>query len=289
MAAAAAVCAGPLVTDTRAASGRIIDAHVHVVDEAGSLGPFPTMGRFDQLLQQMDRCGVDKAIMLPVVTDKTPDNNDRCAQHARGYPDRLATLTDVQLHEPTAAAQVAQAREQYGAVGVSYYPAKPGLTWMTQAACDPLWEAFRDSDLVCNLQITPVDYPVLLELCARDPEIRFVINHMGLPGGLPAEDTDYGGLLRGAALPNLHIKASAFYASADESWDLRDSRALGFFSQLLQGFGAERILWGSDWPPVAWHLTYRQALEIVRSAATGLDTEGRELVLGANAARVYQV
>lgn len=298
LAAAAAVCAGPLAPGLPAeprtdpappAGGRIIDAHVHVLDEAGSLGPFASMGRHDQLLRQMDACGVAKALMLPVVTAATPDNNERCADHARQYPDRLATLTDVQLHEPTAAAQVARARERYGAVGISYYPPTADLTWMTGTACDPLWEAFRANDLVCNLQIVPANYGLLLELCRRHAGIRFVINHLGLPGGLDEGDASYGGLLQGAALPNLYVKASAFYASAAHSWDLGDARALGFFSQLLQGFGADRILWGSDWPPAGWHLTYRQTLEIVRSAATDLDEQGRSLVLGGNAARVYRV
>jgi predicted TIM-barrel fold metal-dependent hydrolase len=247
------------------------------------------MGRFDQLLRQMDGCGVEKAIILPYVSERTPDNNERCARHAREFPDRLATLTDVQLHEPTATAQVARAREKYGAVGISYYPARPGLSWMTGPACDPLWEAFDASDLVCNLQITPTDYPVLLQLCTSHPQVRFVINHLGLPGGLADDDTSYGGLLDGVALPNLYVKASAFYASAGEPWDLRDRRALRYFSRLLQGLGAHRILWGSDWPPAGWHLTYRQTLEILRHAATDLDAEGRDQVLGGNAARVYRV
>ena len=298
VAAAAAVAAGPLVRDAaaepvrdtdRRAPGRIIDAHVHVLDEAGSLGPFPTMGSHTELLQEMDRCSVEKTIMLPVVREGSLDNNERCAQHARQFPDRLATLTDVQLHEPTAAAQVADARDRYGAVGISYYPSSADLSWMTQAACEPLWDAFDTNDLVCNLQITPPNYHVLLTLCGRYPGIRFASNHLGLPGSLADDDDSYGGLLRGVALPNLFIKASGFYACATDPWDLRDARALGFFSKLLRGFGPDRIIWGSDWPPVGWHLTYRQALEILRSAAVDLDDDGRDLVLGGNAARVYKV
>ena len=65
--------------------------------------------------------------------------------------------------------------------------------------------------------------------------------------------------------------------------------ALGFFSRLLKGLGADRLLWGSDWPPVSRHVTYRQSLEIVRTFATELDEGDRAKVLGENAARVYGI
>ncbi len=271
-----------------APAGRRIDAHVHVLDEAGPLGPFATMGQHGQLLRLMDANGVDKAIMLPYVSPRTPDNNEHCASLARQHPDRLATLTDVRLHEADATAQVAGARELHGAAGISYDPQKPGLAWLTATDKEPLWEAYRANDLVCNLQITPEDYPVVLELCQRYGDIRFVLNHLGLPGGLAAGDSNYGGLLLGAAYPNLFVKASGFYACAAAAWDLQDARALGFLRQLVHGLGADRILWGSDWPPVGWHLTYRQALEIVHSAAD-LGEQERALIIGNNAAQVYRV
>lgn len=269
-------------------SGRIVDAHVHVLDTAGSLGPFTTMSQPGHLLKWMDACGVDTAIMLPYVSERTPDNNEYCAGLARQHPDRLVTLTDVRLHETDAVEQVSRAREIYGAAGISYYPPKPGLGWLAESARESLWEAYRANDLVCNLQVTPADYTTMLQLCRRYPDIRFVLNHLALPGSLSPADTDYGGLLDAAAYPNLFVKASGFYACADQPWDLHDARALGFLRQLVGGLGAERVLWGSDWPPVGWHLTYRQALEIVRSAV-GFSPHELAMILESNAATVYRV
>jgi L-fuconolactonase len=246
------------------------------------------MGQPGHLLQLMDACDVDTAIMLPYVSERTPDNNAYCASLARQHPDRLATLTDVRLHEADSAVQVSQAREVYGAAGISYYPPKPGLGWLAESARESLWEAYRANDLVCNLQVTPTDYAVVLELCRRYPDIRFVLNHLALPGSLAPAETQYGGLLDAAAYPNLFVKASGFYACADRSWDLGDPRALGFLRQLVDGLGAGRVLWGSDWPPVGWHLTYRQALEIVRSTV-GFSPHDLAMLLGSNAAMVYKI
>ena len=264
---------------------RIIDAHVHVLENFAPMTPFEDLGRPDRLLALMDDEGVEKAVMLPVGEDFSPRNNEECAQWARAHPDRLVTLTDVDLHQPEAAPQIAQAREQFGAVGISCYQE---ITGLDGPASDPVWEALQTHELVCSLHVQPPHYGLLLELVRTHPDIRFVLNHLGLPGALDPTDPEYGGLLPGAAQPNLYIKASGFYAAAATPWDFRCPQALGFFSRLLQGLGPERLLWGSDWPPVSRHLTYRQSLEIVRTAAA-LENFDQALVLGENAARVFQI
>lgn len=267
---------------------RIIDAHVHVLDDYQPMAPFQDTGRSDRLLALMDECGVEKAIMLPVVADFSPDNNRECADLVGRHPDRLAMLADVPMHEPDAAARVLTAREELGAVGTSCYPSTPDLAWMLEPDRAPLWEAYESTGLVCNLQVAPPNYGVLLELAGQHPGISFVMNHLALPGSLDLDDQTYGGLMAGASLPNVFIKASAFYASAATPWDFRCPRALGFFSRLLEGFGADRILWGTDWPPTSRNLTYRQALEVVRTFA-GLDEATLAQVLGGNAARVFEI
>ena len=111
---------------------------------------------------------------------------------------------------------------------------------------------------------------------------------MGLPGSLDLDDASYGGLLAGAAYANLFVKASAFYAAAETPWNLACPQALAFFYRLVEGLGADRILWGSDWPPVERFLTYQQSLEIVRTQAD-LSGSDRALILGENAARVFGI
>ena len=59
-------------------------------------------------------------------------------------------------------------------------------------------------------------------------------------------------------------------------------------TRLVERF-PDRVLWGTDWPPTSRHLTYRQALELVRTFATDLDDDSRPLVLGENAARLFGI
>jgi L-fuconolactonase len=268
---------------------RIIDAHVHTLATYEPMNPFPDTGRVDRLLYLMDESGVEKAVMLPVVADFAPDNNADCARWAKEHPDRLATMTDVPLHAPDAPALVARAREQYNCVATSYYPNSVDLAWMLDDERAELWAAFAASGLVCNLHVTPNNYPTLIELAQRHPQVNFLCNHLGLPRGFDPGDATYGGFAAAADLANIYVKASAFYASAQTPWDMRCPRALGFFSALLKLLGPSRILWGTDWPPTSNHLTYRQALEVVRTFATDLDDGDRALVLGVNAAQLLDI
>ena len=269
---------------------RIIDAHVHVLDNYPPLSPFQDLGRSDRLLSLMDACEVEKAVMLPIVADFSPNNNEDCAQLVRDHPDRFALLADVKMEQPDAAERVSEAKEKLGAVGTSYYPSTPDLKWMTEPACDALWDAYKANDLVCNLHVAPPNYSFVLELARKHPQVRFVLNHFGLPkrGDEPG-DANYVGLKDAASLPNLFVKASGFYHVATTTWDFHCPDVLGCFSKLLEIIGPERILWGSDWPPSGEHVTYRQDLEIVRSVVTDLDDKTRPLVLGENAARVFRI
>ena len=267
---------------------RLIDAHVHTLDNYPSMAPFPDMGRLDRLLHLMDKCGVEKAVMLPVVADFSPNNNEECARWAREHADRLVALTNVQLEQDDAAVHITQARQEFDAAGISYYPPTPDLKWLLESRCDPIWEALQTHDLVCNLQVTAPNYATFLELARHHSQITFVANHLALPSTLPQGDADYGGFMAARDLPNIFVKASAFYAAAATSWDFRCPQALSCFARLVEGLGPDRILWGTDWPPCGNHITYHQALEIVRTCA-GLDEESLTLILGENAVRAYKI
>ena len=266
----------------------VIDAHVHTLPYFILIAPFEDTGRVDLLLHHMDACDVDKTIMLPVVAPTSAGNNQECAQWVKDHPDRLATLADVPMDQANAAELVLRARDDLGAVGTSYYPTTPDLKWLLDEPCAALWEAYQETGLVCNLQLQPANYSVLLTLARRYPQVRFVINHLGLPGSLDLDDASYGGLMEAASCANIFVKASAFYAAAETPWNLACPQALAFFDRLVKGLGAERVLWGSDWPPVERFLTYRQSLEIVRTEAD-LSPGDRALILGENAARVFGI
>ena len=93
---------------------RIIDSHVHVLDNYPPMAPFQDLGRPDRILALMDACEVEKTVMLPIVADFSPNNNEECAQWVRDHPDRFALLANVQLEQPDAVERVDEAKEKLG-------------------------------------------------------------------------------------------------------------------------------------------------------------------------------
>jgi L-fuconolactonase len=55
----------------------------------------------------------------------------------------------------------------------------------------------------------------------------------------------------------------------------------------LEAFGANRMMWGSDFPPVAGREGYRNALQGVQTHPAWKDRAEVEMVMGGTAARVW--
>ena len=76
----------------------IIDSHTHAWEYWPYEPPVPdhnSRGRVEQLLWEMDRNGVDKAVLVCARIEHNPHNNDYVAEQIRAYPDRLVQFADV--------------------------------------------------------------------------------------------------------------------------------------------------------------------------------------------------
>ena len=60
-------------------------------------------------------------------------------------------------------------------------------------------------------------------------------------------------------------------------------------AHILEAFGAERVLWGSDWPVLELAARYADWWDDVQRLLAGFDAIQRAAVLGGNARRVYRL
>src|SRR5204863_6837140 len=117
----------------------IVDAHCH----AWRYWPYepavpdPTARpAVEQLLFEMDGCGVQEAVLVAARIDHNPDNNDYVAYSVRRFPDRLFQFADVDCmwtptyHSHGAADRLAEPVRTYNL---------PGSTHSVDAAYDRLW------------------------------------------------------------------------------------------------------------------------------------------------------
>jgi L-fuconolactonase len=126
----------------------------------------------------------------------------------------------------------------------------------------------------------------LVVVADRHPELSIVVDHGAKPfireGFLDPWRADMAAV---AARPNTVCKLSGLVTEARPDWTIEDLRP--YVDHLLEVFGPERLLWGSDWPVVNLAGGYDLWRETTLRLLASLSEPERAAVLGGNAARIY--
>jgi L-fuconolactonase len=251
----------------------IVDAHQHFWDPSRATYPWMTDERLrrrygpEDLEPLLRANGVDGTIV--VQARRELDETRELIEIAAAHPWVLGVVGWVDFTGDVAA----QLREFGGSrlVGVRHpVEEEPDPEWLLREDVRRGLEAVAAAGLVYDLLVRTPQLAAAVETARRLPELRFVLDHVAKA---PADRDDYAAWERGVAalaeLPNVSCKISGLFTEADPA---------GTADRALRWFGAERCLWGSDWPVCTLAAGYGDGL-----ALTGPD--GR--VRGATAVAVY--
>nr|WP_232071550.1 amidohydrolase family protein [Phytohabitans flavus] len=123
------------------------------------------------------------------------------------------------------------------------------------------------------------------------PEVRFVLDHLGKPsiGDAAAGFGRWRGPLAAlAAHPNVTAKLSGLVTEADwDRWTVGDLAP--FVAVAVDAFGADRVMWGSDWPVCLLAASYGRVKEALADALPPLSAAERAAVFGGTAVRTYDL
>ena len=131
--------------------------------------------------------------------------------------------------------------------------------------------------------------PAVTELVQRCPSVMFILDHCGKPNirehMLDPWRTD---LARLAALPNVWCKLSGLLTESDlQQWQISD--LVPYVTHVLEVFGAQRILYGGDWPVVLQAGSYTQWVETVTQLIAHLPEAAQHAILAENAQHFYRL
>src|ERR1043166_8705781 len=110
----------------------IVDSHCHAWRYWPYQPPVPdptSRPIVEQLLHEMQECGVERAVVVAARIDHNPDDNDYVAECVRRFPDRLYQFADVdcmwspEYHTPGAPERLASAVKAYQLRGFTHYVA----------------------------------------------------------------------------------------------------------------------------------------------------------------------
>ena len=125
----------------------------------------------------------------------------------------------------------------------------------------------------------------------RWPQLQIVIDHAAKPpiAQKSAQATQQWrtGMARVAEFPNVHCKLSGLFTEMDTDQSRDD--AIPYVEHVLRVFGAERVMWGSDWPVLKLRNRYSEWYEWVMKRIAPLDDSQRTAIMGDNAQRFYKL
>jgi L-fuconolactonase len=128
--------------------------------------------------------------------------------------------------------------------------------------------------------------PEVAESC---PDLRLVIDHLAKPPVARNEIKEWARALKPvASYQNIHCKLSGLATEANwSSWQTSDLRP--FVDCVLELFGPERMMFGSDYPVCLLAASYDRVLESFQELLKYLSDSDRDKIFSKNAAAFYRL
>lgn len=167
---------------------------------------------------------------------------------------------------------------------------EPNANWLLRADVKRGLAAVQERDLAYDLLIRPRELDAALETVAAFPELRFVIDHIAKPNIKSKGFEAWAAKLRAFRDHRSHVwcKLSGMVTEADWSgWRTEDITP--YISEVIDIFGAQRCMFGSDWPVCLLATSYEETVELVRIAIVGLSETDRQAVLSGSAISAYKL
>jgi len=277
----------------------MIDAHHHVWDltvrdqdwiTGERMAPIRRTFTVDDLRPNAQAAGVDATVLVQTVTvaAETPE----MLALAAADPLVAGVVGWTDLTSPAIAGELARLA---AAPGGGYLVS---IRHQVQSEQDPDWlrrpdvigglRAVAAAGLCYDLVVLPHQIPAASHAARAVPGLTLVLDHAGKPPIASGELGPWTAAIREfAALPNTTCKLSGLVTEAATGAPIQAFVPVA--DVMLDAFGADRVMFGSDWPVCLLASDYAGVTALARSLVAGLSGSERAAVFGATAARVYRI
>ena len=192
----------------------------------------------------------------------------------------------------------AQFPEQFARL--TSHPKFVGIRPMLQGLEDDQWilrpevkkniHILVENDFPIDILIYPKHLPYIVELLKEFPTLRAVIDHCAKPDILNQQWVPWAdSIAEVSTFESVMCKISGLVTEADhQSWKINDFKP--YIQHLIKNFGANRIMFGSDWPVCLLAASYDDVAKVVESNLPKEMTEkDSKLLFGGNAQKFYKL
>lgn len=278
----------------------IVDTHLHLWDPARLrytwLDGEPRLNRPFLPADYRAACG-------PVVVDKMVFVQCDCAPHQNHK--EVDFITHLAEEEPRLEGIVCGAPMEQGAslypdlALLAENPLVKGVRRLLQSEPDPAF--CLQPDFIAGVRLLP-DYGLHFEICIRHtqlanvltfvkrcPEVRFILDHIAKPDIREHNFHPWKENLTALAqFPNVWCKISGVATEADpQNWTLDDVRP--YIEHVIESFGFDRVLYGSDWPVAILATEYPRWVETLETVVQGCTAGEKRKLFRDNALSFYRL
>ena len=278
--------------------GFVVDAHHHFWDPARATYPWmtdalaPIRRRFgpEDLRPLLAANGVDRTILVQTISS-LDETREFLATAARN--DFIAGVVGWVDLTADVARQLASLRAGPGGAKLV------GVRHQVHDESDPEWLARKDvrrglaavgkAGLTYDILVRARELPAALAMVRALPDMRFVVDHIAKPPIASGATAEWAARLRPvAAFPNVFVKLSGMVTEADwKRWTVRDLTP--YVTRVLEWFGPERCVFGSDWPVCLVAASYAHVIDACGQAIGDIPIADRERIFGGNASELYRL
>ncbi|KAK1415874.1 hypothetical protein QVD17_31662 [Tagetes erecta] len=289
-------------TADMATTAKIIDSHLHVwasPQEAMDKYPYvagqePSLrGNVDFLLDCMEEASVDGALIVQPINHKF--DHSYVTSVLKKHPSKFVGCCLANPAEDGSGVQQLEhlvLEDGYRAVRFNPYlwPSGQQMTnEIGKAMFSKAGELVVPVGFMCmkglNLHISEIK-----ELCSEFPKTVVLLDHLAFckPPTDAEEAKTFSELLGLSRFPQVYVKFSALFRVSRKPFPYEDLSPL--LSQVISSFGANRVMWGSDFPFVVDECGYKEAKEAVSLIANqvSLSSSDLEWILGRTAMRLFE-
>lgn len=169
----------------------------------------------------------------------------------------------------------------------------PDVHWMLRDDIQWAFPALIDLDLTFDALGFPQHIPNFLALMKRYPDLRVVYDHCLKPqirdqqNGLDAFSVWADGIMSLASETAGFCKLSGLVTETSEGWGLDHIQP--FADHVLNAFGSDRVMWGSDWPVCRLKADYENWHSLAIDLTHPLGEDEQASIFGGSAARFYRL
>ena len=131
--------------------------------------------------------------------------------------------------------------------------------------------------------------PKAIALIEQCPQVSFILDHCGNPLINQRETEPWRTHIKTiASFPNVVCKVSGIVVNADQqNWSTEDLRP--YVEHVIESFGWERVMFGSDWPVCTLAASYKRWVETLTELTAASGEANQRQLFSENAERVYRL